>query len=47
MENVNLDPQVETEHDGLSDDAVDGIAAITLIAVTVSAIVFWLSALPS
>lgn len=30
----------------ISDDTLDGIAALTLIAVAVTGVVFWLSGMP-
>ena len=38
--------QDKTHNHGLSDDAIDGIAAIILIAVAVTGVVFWLSSMP-
>ena len=35
-----------TKNNKISDDTLDGIAALTLIAVAVTGVVFWLSGMP-
>lgn len=40
-------PSAETKKKGkLSDDALDGITAVVLIALAVSGVVYWLSTMP-
>jgi len=37
---------LKRKHKQLSDDALDAIAALTLIGVTVLSLIFWLSDMP-
>jgi len=37
----------EKTHKGLSNDALDGIAAVLMIALAVSGVVYWLQSMPS
>lgn len=38
--------KIVTKTKKISDDTLDGIAALTLIAVAVTGVVFWLSGMP-